>query len=180
MKNYLNYIKEKVTAIDIRTFIDVSKIDYDYHFKNNLQYHSLYNKLLDADSTEAINILIDGFLKDVENKIEFVDDRARLYRAIALEHIYKLNKDLGIYWAYSESGAVVYDDVGYVHETQPSENVIILRADFDIIDVDWQNTLDLYLMNEWFENEVEVVETSHPHNINYKDEGEKNWRILNN
>ena len=167
---------------EIESVIEQVKLEVDLsYYKQNIQYHSLYSKLKNLnffdDDEKVTSILVKGFINDVKAKSELVNGKIRLYRALAIKNIEKLNVEkLGIYWSVNEDKTGVFDDEGYEHKEKPNyESVFIIRAEFNTKDIDWQNSFNLYVMNDWMEGEIRVVDGSEAYNLKIKKSGDKKW-----
>ena len=163
---------------EIESVIEQVKLEVDLsYYKQNIQYHSLYPKLKNLnffdDDEKVTSILVKGFINDVKAKSELVNGKIRLYRALAI----KLNVEkLGIYWSVNEDKTGVFDDEGYEHKEKPNyKSVFIICAEFNTKDIDWQNSFDLYVMNDWLEGEIRVVDGSEAYNLKIKKSGDKKW-----
>ncbi len=167
---------------EIESVIEQVKLEVDLsYYKQNIQYHSLYPKLKNLnffdDDEKVTSILVKGFINDVKAKSELVNGKIRLYRALAIKNIEKLNVEkLGIYWSVNEDKTGVFDDEGYEHKEKPNyKSVFIICAEFNTKDIDWQNSFDLYVMNDWMEGEIRVVDGSEAYNLKIKKSGDKKW-----
>lgn len=150
---------------NIKDFVDLEKIDFDYHVKYNLQAHSGYSDGEDSEDESTIHDLLDRFDK-ILKRFFLKNNEMVLYRMVMLDNPESLKKPYGIYWAYKEQYAQVIDDEGY--EGERGNTPYILKATFDIKDINWTETFNLYLMNEFMEGEIRTFENSEPKNIEIK------------
>jgi hypothetical protein len=137
----------------IKHLVDISKIDFDYHEKYNLSIHSHYKE--GADIEYYLN-KFDSIL----NHFFIEGGQITLYRALMLNSSSDLKKPYGIFWAYNEKNAQVIDDEGY--EGKRGDREFILKGTFDIRQIDWTSTFDLFLMNSFMEGEIRTFEDSEP------------------
>ena len=175
----------------IKFLINISNIyvvDYEY----NIQYHSLYkelktinNELGNWDSPKFNNeidkYIKNRFFKEIKKRIILVDGKIRLFRALMLKNINDLKTDsLGIYWAYNYDSASVYDDENYQHKNLNIGNFeeYVIQADCNIQDIDWQSTLNIYIINEFNEAEIRVKKKSVAHNLKIQKKGYKKWKFI--
>jgi len=167
---------------EIESVIQQAELDLSYLlYKQNIEYHSLYAKLKNLDffddDDKVTSTLVKGFINDVKTKSQFINGKILLYRALAIKNIEKLNVEkLGIYWSVNEDKTGVFDDEGYEHKEKPNyKSVFIIRAEFNTNDIDWQNSFDLYVMNDWMEGEIRVFVGSEAFNLKIKKSGDKKW-----
>ena len=138
--------------------INVSDIDYneehfDFHKKHNLQHHSKYGDDKNLDDFKS------DFINEVKKYI-VEDNKILLYRVIATNDESQIRKPFGIHWAFKKEDSRVIN----WEEIDEPENLNIYRitALFDLKDVDWKNSFDLYLMNDFMESEIRVKRDAMP------------------
>jgi hypothetical protein len=134
----------------LKEYIDIKDVDnFDYHQTQNLPYHSRYGE--DKGQSE--------YKEDFKGTIkQYVEgNEITLYRVVLLDKEENLLEPLGLYWSVDRDSAQYIDDEEYEH-TSPVENkepyMIIGR--FSIKDIDWEDSFELYLMNDFMEKEVRV------------------------
>lgn len=145
----------------IKEFIDIEDVDdFDHHERYNLQQgiHSGYRegkgqKDYKNDFKRIVGHYVDG-------------DEITLYRVVLLNKKENLLEPLGIYWSFDKGSAQYIDDVGYVHTTPlEDKKPYVIVGRFRLSDIDWKNSFDLYLMNDFMEKEIRVKKGIKP--INY-------------
>ena len=150
MKSMMGVIKED--------FDNIKNIDYEdelfqHHKRDNLPYHSKY------DETKTVESYKEHFMDEVKKYI-VEDNKIMLYRVVAVPNESQIKKPFGIYWAFKkeDSNVINWEDIN-----EP-ENLKVYRitALFDINDIDWKNSFDLYLMNDFMESEIRTKQDVNP------------------
>jgi hypothetical protein len=108
---------------------------------------------LDRVNNEYINYIHDGDEEESLSKseiitlikeLEHLPDPVKIYRVLDLEND-ELNKEhLGNYWTWQESSAIKFARDNFV----TSKNKVLLTAEIDKQNVDWQISCDQYFQNE--------------------------------
>jgi len=132
--------------------LDVTDIDYDdvlfdYHKKQNLQYHSKNGNDKNLDDFKK------HFIDEIKKYI-FEDNKILLYRVIAVNDESQIRKPFGIYWSFKKEDSQVIN----WEEIDDPENLNVYRitALFDIKDIDLKNSFELYLINDFMESEIRI------------------------
>lgn len=188
-----NKFKKGGLTETLKNHIIFDDVELGYHQKNNLMHHSLFPKLINTDlpkgspfididykdDDEQLQILYTGFVKDVKKKATIKNGKIRLWRSLALDSIKSLDRQLGVYWGIKPTFAVTYDDGYYEKKYTPNyDNPTIIQAEFNLSDIDWQNSFELFLMNDWMEGEIRVKAGAKAHNLQYKNIEDKTWKSL--
>ena len=144
-------------------------------YEDNIEYHSAYSKI--NSNADAEKILKENFIQSFKNNVQIdKDGNVNAYRLLMLDDISDLDtNNLGIYWAYSEDKVVIADDEGYEHEKKSYENKYIIKVKANIKNINWQDTFDLYVMNDWMEGEIRFVKNTKPSQTYYKKLGDSKW-----
>ena len=116
-------------------------------------YHSKY------DETKTVEDYKEHFIDEVKKYI-VEDDKIMLYRVIAVQNESQIKKPFGKYWAFKKEDSQV---INWENINEP-ENLKVYRitALFDIKDIDWKNSFDLYLMNDFMESEIRTKKNVNP------------------
>ena len=142
-------MKDKIQKI-LKEFIDIEDVDdFDYHERQNLPYHSGYRE--DKEQKE--------YKEDFKRIVrQYVDGNVvTLYRVVLLVKEENLLEPLGIYWSFDKESAQYIDDEGYDHSTSVEDKKpYMIVGRFNITDIDWEDSFDLYLMNDFMEKEIRV------------------------
>ena len=146
----MKYLKKFKSSIE--KFIDISKIDWDYHLLHNLDNHSKYKK------GKSISYMVNVFENELNNFI--TNNTITLYRKLALKNENSLKYPYGIFWSFKEDFAQIIDDENY--EGERGDKPFILKGIFDIKDIDWTSTFNIYLMNDFMECEIRTKQNSKP------------------
>lgn len=146
---YLYCMKNRIQKI-LKEFIDIKDVDdFDYHERQNLPYHSGYRE--DKEQEE--------YKEDFKGIMgQYIDgNEITLYRVVLLDKEENLLEPLGIYWSVDKETAQYIDDEEYEHTT-PVENKkpYMIVGRFRLSDIDWEDSFDLYLMNDFMEKEIRV------------------------
>ena len=149
-------------------------------YEDNIEYHSVYSKI--NSNTDAEKILKENFIQSFKKNVQIdKDGNVTAYRLLLLDDISDLDtNNLGIYWAYSEDKVVIADDEGYEHEKKSYENKYIIKVKANIKNINWQDTFDLYVMNDWMEGEIRFIKNTKPSQTYYKKLGDSKWIKLKN
>jgi hypothetical protein len=121
--------------------------------------------VLNEDNNSLINKGFQKFLEKLDKnaEINFIKKTVTLYRAIGLMRIEDLKIPLGKYWAFDYEKAKVIDDEGYKHSTDKgSHEQFKFKAVYSFDDINWKESFNKYLMNDFMESEIEIQEESLP------------------
>ena len=152
-------------------------------YEQNIEYHSIYPKINSKEYTiDSEQILKENFIQSFLKNVEIdSDNNITAYRLLALDDISDLDKDnLGIYWACSEDKVVIADDEGYEHEKKSYKNKYLIKVKANIKDINWQDTFELYVINDWMEGEIRFIKSTKPVETYYKKIGDTKWVKLKN
>jgi hypothetical protein len=174
---------------EMKLLIDKSKIEDINNYEYSIQYHSLYEELKKNSSElgnfdspkltkQVEDIIKDKFYQELKKIVSLVDGKIRLFRAIKLKDINTIDvENLGVFWAYNYNFAEVFDDEDYQHNNKDIGRYsdYVIKADFNLIDVDWSRTLDLYIMSEFGEGEIRLKKDAPAYNLQIQKRGDKEW-----
>lgn len=126
---------------------------FDYHKKENLQYHSKYKR------GESIDYYKKHFIDEVK-KYRVEDNKIILYRVVTTKKEKDIKKPFGIYWAFKKEDSQVID----WENIKDTDDLKLFRitALFDFNDINWKDSFDLYLMNDFMESEIRVKDGANP------------------
>ena len=126
---------------------------FDYHKKENLPYHSKYKR------GESIDYYKKHFIDEVKKHI-VEDNQILLYRVVATKKEKDIKKPFGIYWAFKKEDSQVID----WENIKDTDDLKLFRitALFNLSDINWKNSFDLYLMNDFMESEIRVKDGANP------------------
>ena len=126
---------------------------FDYHKKENLQYHSKYKR------GESIDYYKKHFIDEVKKYI-VEDNKIILYRVVTTKKEKDIKKPFGIYWAFKKEDSQVID----WENIKDTDDLKLFRitALFDFNDINWKDSFDLYLMNDFMESEIRVKDGANP------------------
>ena len=157
LQEQISRIQEMMGVIN-EDFDNIKNIDYEdelfhHHKRDNLPYLSKY------DETKTVESYKEHFMDEVKKYI-MEDNKIMLYRVVAVPNESQIKKPFGIYWAFKkeDSNVINWEDIN-----EP-ENLKVYRitALFDINDIDWKNSFDLYLMNDFMESEIRTKQDVNP------------------
>jgi hypothetical protein len=171
----------------IRNNIDFNKIDlnaFKWNVEQNLEYHSVRHdgNLTKDDGLELIfNKLLTHFIKNISELDNINGDKFLLYRAIGIESLDTLDPNLGKYWSFDPEKATIFDDEDYQHDKSNKElhQKYYFKAEVKLSDIDWSMTLDLYLMQEFDEAEIRLLDNSTFYNVEYKKTNDESFKKIN-
>jgi hypothetical protein len=126
---------------------------FDYHKKENLPYHSKYKR------GESIDYYKKHFIDEVKKYI-VEDNQILLYRVVTTKKEKDIKKPFGIYWAFKKEDSQVID----WENIKDTDDLKLFRitALFDLSDINWKDSFDLYLMNDFMESEIRVKDGANP------------------
>ena len=132
---------------------DYPEDSFNYNKKENLPYHSKYEK----------DKKLDDYKKDFINEIKkyiVENNKIILYRVIATKSEKDIKKPFGIYWAFKkeDSRVIDWETIDDIEELK----VFRMTALFNLSDINWEHSFDLYLMNDFMESELRVKEGVNP------------------
>jgi hypothetical protein len=143
-------------------------------YEQNIEHHSVYSKI--NSDIDAEKILKENFIQSFENNVQIENYDICAYRLLMLDDISDLDtNNLGIYWAYSENKVVIADDEGYEHKKSSYKNQYVIKVKANIKNINWQDTFDLYVMNDWMEGEIRFIKNTKPSETYYKKLGDSEW-----
>jgi methyl coenzyme M reductase subunit D len=126
---------------------------FDYHKKENLPYHSKYKR------GESIDYYKKHFIDEVKKHI-VEDNQILLYRVVATKKEKDIKKPFGTYWAFKKEDSQVID----WENIKDTDDLKLFRitALFNLSDINWKDSFDLYLMNDFMESEIRVNYGANP------------------
>jgi hypothetical protein len=191
MTNIKTYLTEKSTSFEnldkaIRenvNYKDLNLQQFNWNVGENLEYHTARhegNLTKENDSELIFNTLINHFINRVYKINNINDGKMLLHRAIELESIDSLNENLGIYWSFDKNNTFVFDDEDYDHGKNNKKNYKRFEFSSEILikDIDWSETFDLYIIQEFGESEIRLKKSATFNNTIYKESSEKEYKKL--
>ena len=191
MTNIKTYLTEKNTSFenldkairDSVNYKDLNLQQFNWNVGENLEYHTARhdgNLTKESDKELIFNTLMNHFINRVYKINNIKDSKMLLHRAIELESIDTLNENLGIYWSFDKNNTFVFDDEDYNHGENNKKNYKRFEFSSEILlkDIDWDETFDLYLIQEFGESEIRLKKNATFNNTIYKEESEKEYRQL--
>lgn len=126
---------------------------FDYHKEDTLPYHSKYSE------GESIDYYKKHFIDEVKKYI-IEGDKIILYRVIASKEEKDIKKPFGIYWSFKKVDSEVID----FESIEDVDDLKIFRITvlFNISDINWEDSFDLYLASDFMESELRVFKNTNP------------------
>jgi hypothetical protein len=132
---------------------DYDQESFDYNEKENLPYHSKYK------SGKSVDYYKKHFIEEIK-KFIVENNKIILYRVVATKKESDIKKPFGIYWAFKKEDSQVID----FETISDIEGLKIFRitALFNLNDINWKDSFDLYLMNDFMESELRIKDGVKP------------------
>jgi len=153
---HLKDVKTELAA-DLE-YVDKSRVESLFHYFDE----STVDKMLLQQVTEVPSSIDQEYYGELEHAIYSnmrKENKITIYRAITLPYSLKgleaamsAQKGVGVYWSYTDSGAVAHQGGGtYGFE-------LILKAEVDVRNVDWNATIYKAVYDLADEREIEIKE----------------------
>ena len=151
-----------------------------YHLDFDLKCHSLYkdkSTLLKLSNKDILTTYFNQMMCTLDNNadINFKEKTITIYRALGLEKIEDLKLPLGEYWSFDFNNAKIYDDEDFCHFSDTyNHKSFVLKAKYKFSDVNWEDTLDLYMLNDFLEYEIRTNKNAIPLELHYSNTNDFN------
>ena len=151
-------------------YVVYNKIFWDYRNSKDNQWDRILNTATkhNISKQEAYDLLLTEFTKEIIKRTNVIENDIILYRFLALvDGVNGLKDNLGSSWAYIDKEARGYPLGDWENKDIPKKEALgygeyLLKGVFDIQDVDWVGTFNMYLIFQFGESEIKVKKGAKP------------------